>query len=645
LKPNRIILLVALLSTFFAKPLSAQTVYTVAGDGTAAYGGDGGISTLSKVNAPNGIAIDAAGNIYIADHDNNRIRKISTTGTISTIAGTGFGGYLASQDGGPATAAWIKWPIGIAVDASGNVFFSDYGNNIIRKISTSGIITTIGGIAGSIPSYGGDGGPATAANLGNAWGVAVDAAGNVLVADALNHRVRKINTTTGIISTIAGMGFVGFAGDGGAATAAACRLNEPTGVAVDGAGNIYIADNANNRVRKINTAGIISTIAGVGLPYGYAGDGGPATVARLYYPKAIAVDNPGNVYVCDWNNSVIRKINTSGTITTLAGTGVSGYSGDGSAAISAQLDHPLGLAVRSDGDVFVGDAANNRVRRIKVGNEPYFSRGGSAKLTVCPGEFAYIDSVLKVDDIDVGQTLTWSPVMLPSHATLVVTCTATSTGSTVTPFGATYAPFVGYAGTDTFSVRVTDGIYSDTISIYVTILPFPAAGTISGPDSVCPGYTISLSSTVSGGVWSSSASSVATVSATGVVSGIVAGTAIISYTYTNFCGSASATRTVKVLATVPCITAVGTTTREAVIPISIQPNPGNGNFNVLFDVPSIAGEKVIATVYDIVGSKVAEYTLVSGTRSEILLDVPTGIYLFNVNVGGRNYVEKIIVGK
>jgi hypothetical protein len=600
---------------------------------------------LSKVNAPNGIAIDAAGNIYIADHDNNRIRKISTTGTISTIAGTGFGGYLASQDGGPATAAWIKWPIGIAVDASGNVFFSDYGNNIIRKISTSGIITTIGGIAGSIPSYGGDGGPATAANLGNAWGVAVDAAGNVLVADALNHRVRKINTTTGIISTIAGMGFVGFAGDGGAATAAACRLNEPTGVAVDGAGNIYIADNANNRVRKINTAGIISTIAGVGLPYGYAGDGGPATVARLYYPKAIAVDNPGNVYICDWNNSVIRKINTSGTITTLAGTGVSGFSGDGSAAISAQFDHPLGLAVRADGDVFVGDAVNNRVRRIKVGNEPYFSLGASAKLTVCPGEFAYIDSVLKVDDIDVGQTLTWSPVMLPSHATLVVTCTATSTGSTVTPFGTTYAPFVGYAGTDTFSVRVTDGIYSDTIKLYVTILPFPAAGTISGPDSVCPGYTISLSSTVSGGVWSSSASSVATVSATGVVSGIVAGTAIISYTYTNFCGSASATRTVKVLATVPCITGVGTTTREAIAPISILPNPGNGNFNVLFDVPSIAGEKVIATVYDIVGSKVAEYTLVSGTRSEILFDAPTGIYLFNVNVGGRNYVEKIMVGK
>lgn len=645
MKPNRIILLVALLSTFFAKPLSAQTIYTVAGDGTAAFGGDGGISTLSKVNAPNGIAIDAAGNIYIADHDNNRIRKISTTGTISTIAGTGFGGYLASQDGGPATAAWIKWPIGIAVDASGNVFFSDYGNNIIRKISTSGTITTIGGIPGSIPSYGGDGGPATAANLGNAWGVAVDAAGNVLVADALNHRVRKINTTTGIISTIAGMGFVGFAGDGGAATAAACRLNEPTGVAVDGAGNIYIADNANNRVRKINTAGIISTIAGVGLPYGYAGDGGPATVARLYYPKAIAADNPGNVYICDWNNSVIRKINTSGTITTLAGTGVSGYSGDGSAAISAQLDHPLGLAVRSDGDVFVGDAANNRVRRIKVGNEPYFSRGASAKLTVCPGEFAYIDSVLKVDDIDVGQTLTWSPVVLPSHATLVVTCTATSTGSTVTPFGATYAPFVGYAGTDTFSVRVTDGIYSDTISIYVTILPFPAAGTISGPDSVCPGHTISLSSTVSGGVWSSSASTIATVSVTGVVSGIVAGTAVISYTYTNFCGSASATRTVKVLSTVPCITGVGTTTREAVAPITIQPNPGNGIFNVLFDVPSIAGEKVIATVYDIVGSKVAEYTLVSGIRSEILLDAPTGIYLFNVNVGGRNYVEKIMVAK
>jgi len=636
-----------LLSAFFclySSTLFAQTIYTVAGDGTAAYGGDGGPSALSKVNVPYGVATDAAGNIYIADHDNNRIRKINTSGTITTIAGTGLGSYLASQDGGPATAAWIKWPIGIAVDASGNVFFSDAGNNIIRKISTSGIITTIAGTPGSIlpvpPCTCGDGGQATAAQLGNPWGVAVDGAGNVLIADVFNNRIRKINTTTGIISTVAGVGTAAWTGDGGQATAA--KLNEPTGVAVDGAGNILIADNSNNRVRKVNTSGIISTIAGTGLPYGYTGDGGPATAAHLYYPKGIAVDAPGNVYICDWNNSVVRKINTSGMINTIAGTGAPGYSGDGIAAVSSQLNLPTGIAVRYDGDVFISDNVNNRVRRIKIGNDPYFTWGASKNLTLCPAEFATIDSALKVDDIDVGQTLNWSPVLLPAHGILVATCTALTTGSTVTPACATYAATVGYTGTDSFTVRVNDGTYSDTIKIYVTIVGFPTAGTINGADTICPGHSVTLTDTASGGTWTSSNTAVATVSG-GVVSGIVPGTAIISYARSNFCGTATATRTVTVLATVPCITAVSPELDLTEETVSIQPNPNSGQFTIR--VNTINNEKIALDVFNVVGQRVLNTELYSGKPNNIFLDQPAGVYFLKFHSGKAGRVEKIIISK
>lgn len=624
-------LLLGVLLLMMSGVSDAQTILTVAGDGTAAYGGDGGMSTLAKVNSPHGVATDAAGNVYVADYNNHRIRKISTTGVITTIAGTGFGGYLASQDGGPATAAWIRWPIGIAVNASGDVYFSDFGNNIIRKVSAAGIITTIAGTPGSIPGYGGDGGPATAATLGNAWGVAVDASGDVLIADALNHRVRKVSMSTGVITTIAGMGFVGFAGDGGPATSSACRLNEPTGVAVDGAGNIYIADNSNNRVRKINTSGIISTIAGVGLPYGYTGDGGPATAARLYYPKGIAADNAGNVYISDWNNSAVRKINTSGVITTIAGTGVAGYSGDGIAAVSSQLDHPIGLAVRnSDGDIFIADDANNRVRRIKVGNDPYFTLGTHAQLTTCPSEFSLFDSLMKVDDIDVGQTLTWSPVMLPSHAVLVVTATATSTGSTVTPSGTSYMPTVGYAGPDTFSVRVTDGVYSDTIKVYVTNILYPNAGVITGVDSVCPGLNANWADTASGGVWTSSNTAVATVSASGVVTGVSPGSAVISYTVTNFCGSASAVRTMRVLATVPCYAEVPVAEAMLARNAVVYPNPNSGSFSV-----QLTGYPVKKTadlnIYDVTGRLLVREKIETTQVKELRLNLQAGTYLIEVS--------------
>jgi sugar lactone lactonase YvrE len=622
----------------FAAPVTAQTMYTYAGTGVAGFSGDAGAATAAKVNVTHGVATDAAGNVYIADHDNNRIRKVSTSGVITTIAGTGFGGYLG--DGGAATAAWIKWPIGIAVDASGNIYFSDYGNNVIRKINTSGTISTIAGIGGSIPLYSGDGGPATAANLGNAWGVAVDATGNVYIADALNHRIRKVVVGTGIITTVAGIGLATFSGDGGPATAA--RLNEPTGVAFDGAGNMYIADNANNRVRKVNTSGIITTIAGIGLPYGYTGDGGPATIAKLYYPKGIAVDNPGNVYICDWNNNCVRKINTSGIITTVTGTGVAGFSGDGGAPGAAQLDHPTGVAVRAgDGDIFISDNLNNRVRHIQIGNAPYFTAGLSKSVIVCPIEFTTIDSALRVDDINVGETETWSSVTLPLHGTLVASYSTLSTGSTITPSGMTYAPALGYVGTDSFKMRVTDGVYSDTIMIYITVLPFPVAGTITGADSVCPGLNITLADTASGGVWSSSNTTLATVSATGVVHGILPGTVVISYTVTNPCGSATATDTIRVIATVPCISGVPGDMQGMAGDVTISPNPGNGLFLITVSAAGTGSAQLV--LHDIVGRQVGKYTVPINKPTELLVGEPAGVYLLSIEAGSQKWVRKISI--
>ncbi|MBX2904570.1 MAG: T9SS type A sorting domain-containing protein [Taibaiella sp.] len=629
---------------FSTVPAVAQSIYTYAGDGSAAFGGDGAAATAAKVNNPHGVATDPAGNVYIADYENNRIRKVTPAGVISTIAGTGFGGYLASQDGGPATAAWIKWPVAIALDASGNIYFTEFGNNIIRKVNTAGIISTVAGVPGSVPAPApapsGDGGPATSAILGYPWGIAIDASGNIIVADQLNNRIRKVNTTTGIITSIAGNGFVGWTGDGGPATAA--RVNYPLGVAIDAPGNIYIADYANNRVRKINTSGIMSTIAGVGLPYGYSGDGGPATVAQLYYPKAIAVDAGGNVYIADWNNHAVRKINSVGIINTIAGTGTAGYSGDGGPAVSAQLNYPTGVAVRYDGDVFISDNDNNRVRRIKIGNEPYFSEGASKSVTTCPVELISLDTMLSVDDIDVGQTLTWSPLRLPAHGTLLASCTAPSTSSTVVPPCGSYVLTTGYVGTDTFSVRVNDGTYSDTIEFYVNIVGFPNPGAIAGSDSVCPGHNITLTNSYAGGVWSSTATGVATVSSSGVVTGVSAGVTTVSYTATNTCGTVVVTKIIYVPSTIPCIAAIAGATL-ATPKTRIVQGPDSGQFTVYLDGAAEAPMDV--TVFDVSGRKVFSGNSASKNQLSFRLTSPDGLYVIKIQHLGRQYVVKTTLHK
>jgi hypothetical protein len=335
--------------------LEAQTISTIAGTGSAGYSGDGATATSAQLNGPFGIAVDNTGNVYIADRNNNRIRKINAAGIITTIAGTGTAGY--SGDGGPATAAQLNALCGIAVDAAGNIYIADKGNSRIRKINSAGIITTIAGNGSA--GYSGDGGLAISAQINNPRGVAVDTAGNIYIADAANHAARKIDAG-GVITTIAGTGTAGFSGDGGPAIFA--QLYGPYSVTIDISGNIFIADVDNERIRKISPAGIISTVAGNGTA-AYSGDGGPATAAALYEPINIATDSFGNLYIADAWNARIRKISSTGTITTIAGNGTPGYGGDGGPAIAAQINNPYGITIKANA-LYISENANHRVRCV-----------------------------------------------------------------------------------------------------------------------------------------------------------------------------------------------------------------------------------------------------------------------------------------
>jgi sugar lactone lactonase YvrE len=340
------------------------TVNTIAGSQAV---GDGGAATEATLSTPSAVAVDSAGNLYIADSRNSRIRRVDgTTGVVTTVAGTGitsFGG-----DGGPAAAAALNFPTGVAVDRSGNVFIADTFNRRIRRVdAASQIITTYAGTGSG--TFSGDGGPATAAGLSFPNAVAVDASGNLYISDRDGFRIRKVDPATRTITTVAGTSF-GFDGDGGPATAA--KIWGPSGVAVDEAGNIYIADTTNNRVRKIAAATqIITTVAGSGANSSeFYGDGGPATAAALPSPKGVAVDADGNLYIVDNAAERVLKVSAAtGILTTLVGGGPEGILGDGGPPKSAALSSPEGLAVSGD-TVYIADTDNHRVRAAPSSSAP-----------------------------------------------------------------------------------------------------------------------------------------------------------------------------------------------------------------------------------------------------------------------------------
>ena len=522
---------------------TSQIINTIAGNGTAGFSGDGAAATLASINNAGHVAIDASGNIFITDYNNNRIRKVNPAGIISTFAGTGVAGY--SGDGGPAISARLNHPNVIAFDALGNIYFGDANNNVIRKISTSGIITTVAGTG--VAGYSGDGGPAIAAKLGYLPSVVVDPSGNLIILDYSNNRVRKVDGA-GIITTIVGTGIPGFSGDGGPAIAA--KIHQPVYVTFDAAGNYYVVDQLNNRIRKVTTSGNISTVVGSGSTPGYSGDGGPATAALLHFPAAIAIDASGNMLICDAYNNVVRKVNTGGVISTFAGTGVTGYGGDGGPAIAATFNQCTGVTFDASGNIFISDFFNNRIREIVIGNHnPYFDSGNAPALYVCENAGPTpINSLLSISDTDIGQTETWTSILPPANGTLSgFAVTASSTGSTITPLGLTYTPLTGYSGSDSFKVAVSDGIASDTITIHITVTPLPNAGVISGPTNVCVSSSISLTNTATGGAWTSGSPSVANAGGgSGIVTGLTAGVTVITYSVTNLCGTATDTQNIVV---------------------------------------------------------------------------------------------------
>ncbi len=359
--------------------LNAQsyTISTVAGNGITGYSGNGGQATAAEINYPGGIFADGSGNIYFSDSHNQRVRKINTSGIITLIAGTGSAGNGGL--GGPATAAQLNYPYQLAVDKLGNVFITDWFNNVLKMVNTSGIISIAAGTGTG--SFSGDGGQATSADLNLPSGIALDNSGNKYLCDDNNNRIRMIDNS-GIISTIGGDGYQsgfgypgrgGYTGDGGPATAA--ELHWPSNISTNNAGNVFISDQMNHSIRMINSSGIISTVAGNGV-LGYYGDGGPATAAELDNVCGVAVDQSGNIFIADMYNNRIRMVNTSGIISTIAGNGIQSFSGDGGPATAAELNTPLQLNMDASGNIYFCDAANYRIRKLT----PHNFETGTGKL-------------------------------------------------------------------------------------------------------------------------------------------------------------------------------------------------------------------------------------------------------------------------
>ncbi len=578
-------LVIAIIATTYLNPLNAQVIITIAGTGTVSFTGDGGQSTVAQVNHPQQTTVDALGNIYFADRENNRVRKIDPAGIITTFAGNGVTGSSAG-DGGAATAAALNRPAGVAVDGLGNVYISEFAGSRIRKVDAFGNISTF-----------------ASAGIIGPTGLCLDASGNLYVAAQAGRKVIKV-TPGGIVSTVAGTGAAGACCDGGPATAA--TVSNVTGVAVDGSGNIYFTANVSPgpdcRVRKVDPSGIITTVAG-GAAAGFSGDGGPATAATLNNAMGCTVDAAGNVYFADQGNNRIRMINvTTGNISTVVGTGTSGYNGNGIMATAANIT-PNNPFIDAIGNIYFSDGpavSATRVRKVMpcISGLPVVSPT-SGPTNVCQGTtitvsnstpggawsvshpaIGTVDGAGVVTGISGGEDTIKYTVINGCGSTVVkhvVTvdplpvvgaisgppdvCVASNITLTNATPGGTWSVTNGRAavtsgglvtgvtaGVDTINYAVANACGTSSVTMEVTVNPLPFAGTISGLSTVCIGSAITLTNSVSGGAWSA-VNTNATVTGGGIVVGVNPGVDTIQYMVANMCGTATASREVTVTAT------------------------------------------------------------------------------------------------
>ncbi len=579
--------------------VSAQNISTIAGNHAYGHGysGDGGAATAAELYNPTGVAVDKTGNIYVADQDNNIIRKINTSGTISTIAGNHSFGHGYSGDGSPATGAQLYLPSAAAVDASGNVYIADLNNNVIRKVNTSGIISTIAGNFSYGAGYSGDGGAATAAELDAPTGVAVDASGNVYVADETNNVIRKINTS-GIISTYAGNHKGGYSGDGGAATAAELYL--PDGIGFDGSGNLYIADNNNYVTRKVNTLGIISTVAGNhSYGPGYTGDGGAATSAELGFPLGVCADASGNFYVGDENNGV-RKVNTSGIISTYAGNHSLGfgYSGDGGPATAAELNVPAGVVLDAVGNLYIADQNNNVIRKVRV---PCSLGNVSATAT---------QNVLCNGDNNGNATVTFTGGISPYTYSWSSGSTSVATGSTLSPGTYTVVIVDSYGCVQTSNVTITQP----------AVLSYQS--TAINDTGGCNGFA---KITMSGGTAPYTYSWTPGGAMTDSIIELCKGTYCCNIIDANGCTQST------------CVTITSTAGINTISNnspgISIYPNPTTGKFTVtISNTGLVSVSQPVIEIYNAIGQRVSVESLnqVKGDNVINMSSKPEGIYFYRV---------------
>ena len=682
--PAALRLALLLLITLGAATYSnAQIITTVAGTGTAGYSGDGGAATAAQIHKPFGVITDRSGNLYISDDNNQRIRKVNPSGIITTIAGTGTTGY--SGDGGAATAARLNSPTGIAFDAAGNLYIAEYTNCVIRKVTLSGIISTVAGTGTT--GYSGDGGPATAAKLNLPVGLMFDRAGNMYIGDQGNNRVRKI-TPAGIISTIAGTGTGTSTGDGGPATAA--TVYEPRYLAEDRAGNIYCSEYIGNRIRKIDTFGIITTFAGTGTS-GFSGDGGPATAARLSYPEGIKMDSTGNMYIADADNNCIRKIAPSGIITTVAGVaGSAGYSGDGGPATAALLREPIDINFDTTGSMYIADFLNHAIRKITCFLLPYAGTITGAG-SVCAGATASFSSSVSAgiwssSSASIATVSSAGIVTGVTNGTVIISYSVTNscgTGSDTALITVNPAPHASpITGASTFCIganqlfadSVSGGVWSsnDTsvarissagmatgvgvgaATIFyavtnscgtayamfpVTISPLPDAGAIVSDSVVCVGSNITLTDTATGGLWSA-LNAHATVTA-GVVTGVTVGKDTIRYVKSNSCGADTAFVVIRVIDTGICREGVSIMPYKGNTALDIFPNPTSGSITIYLS--SSVMDNMTVTITNTLGKKVAGFDLRTNKPTDVDLKLPPGIYFVSAIINGERINAKIVV--